>query len=298
LIISSDGLLSLLPFGLLVTGKSDLNFKDGSYLIKEKEIQYAYSSNLLFKSGQQEPLIRPKVLAMSYSDDHMEESGSEKYLELPYSAVEVDAIQRKFKQARSSILKGEHATESALRELIGSMDIVHLAVHGIGDVDYEYNSRLVFKSDKDSLDGQLFAHELYGLSHSLRLAVLSACETGIGKNYPGEGVFSIGRAFAVTGTPSLVMSLWEVPDHSTATIIANFYSHLSDGHRVSKALQLAKIDYLESQHRGLALPFYWAALIPMGDMSPLVKSNAKIPASILIFSILMVGLLVLWKSKR
>lgn len=298
LIISADGTLSFLPFEILITDENNDGFKNATYLIKEKEIQYAHSSNLLFKSRQLSPLTRPKLLALSYSDDKAKESGLDQFMELPYSATEVDAIRRSFKQARSTALKGDFATESAFRANIGNMDVVHLAVHGIGDPDYEYNSRLIFKSDKDSLDGQLFAHELYGLPHSLRLAVLSACETGVGKNYPGEGVFSIGRAFAVTGTPSLVMSLWEVPDNSTAKIIANFYGHLSEGHRISKALQLAKIEYLESHHLGLTLPFYWAALVPMGEMSPLVKPNNEIPTSILIVSILLVGLLILWKSKK
>ena len=90
------------------------------------------------------------------------------------------------------------ATESFFKERVQDFDIVHLAVHGEGDTLNELNSRLIFRPETDTVeDGSLYAHELYDLKlDKLDLAVLSACESGVGKQQTGEGVMSIARGFA------------------------------------------------------------------------------------------------------
>jgi CHAT domain-containing protein len=98
-----------------------------------------------------------------------------------------------------------------------------------------------------------------------RLIVLSACETGNGRFYRGEGVFSFNRGFAAMGIPASVSNLWSVDNNATYRITELFYQYLSKGLPADLALQKAKLDFiatagtLEQQ-----LPYYWAASIVIG----------------------------------
>ncbi len=97
------------------------------------------------------------------------------------------------------------------------------------------------------------------------LAVLSACETGLGEIQVGEGVFGLRRAFVLAGAKTLVMSLWKVPDRQTQELMEDLYRRLLAGQGRAEALreaQLAmKIKYPD--------PFYWGAFVCQGDPSPL-----------------------------
>jgi len=99
-------------------------------------------------------------------------------------------------------------------------------------------------------------------------AVLSACETGLGKVLPGEGVFGLRRAFQVAGAKTVIMSLWPVDDASTerwmtALYRKRFASRLS----TAEAVRSASIEVLARRRaQGLSThPFYWAGFIAIGD---------------------------------
>ena len=173
-------------------------------------------------------------------------------------------------------LTGDNATEASFKQLVGDFEIIHLAVHGIGDPQEALNSRLEFRSAGDTVnDGKIFAHELYPLKlDKLRLAVLSACESGIVKEQAGEGIFSMARGFAYAGSPSMVMSLWDVDDRATSRLMELFYGFLSQGNSVSEAIRQAKLQYIkDSDDSRLANHYYWAAFIPLGDTKPVIKKN-------------------------
>ena len=72
-------------------------------------------------------------------------------------------------------------------------------------------------------DGFLRAHELYSLRLPSELAVLSACQTGLGKEIQGEGMFGLTHGFMYAGTPRIVVSLWNVSDRSTSELMQRFY---------------------------------------------------------------------------
>ena len=106
-------------------------------------------------------------------------------------------------------------------------------------------ARLVFQQTEDSLhDNYLDASELYNMQLKARLAVLSACQTGMGELVRGEGIMSLSRAFAYAGCPSLVMSLWNANDQSTAGIMLDFYKELKQGCTIDGALRQAKLNVL------------------------------------------------------
>ncbi len=76
----------------------------------------------------------------------------------------------------------------------------------------------------------------------LRLAVLSACETGPGELTEGEGVESLTRAFHLAGCPNVVASLWKVNDAATAALMNKFYHELwVNGKSPAEALRLAQL---------------------------------------------------------
>jgi hypothetical protein len=83
----------------------------------------------------------------------------------------------------------------------------------------------------------------------------------------------LSRAFAYAGCPSIVTSLWQAQDKSTATLMKYFYENLSDGKNKAEALRLAKIQYLKESDKVKSQPFFWAAFILIGDDAPIKKTR-------------------------
>ena len=131
-------------------------------------------------------------------------------------------------------------------------------------------------------DGILTAEEVAALDlEGVDLAVLSACETGLGPVAGGEGVLGLQRAFQVSGTNTVVASLWKVSDEATRLLMERFYQNLWDKKLAKlEALRQAQLMMLrEGPERGLTIvtkngqaekprrvpPYYWAAFVLSGD---------------------------------
>ncbi len=297
IIFSSDGPLVYLPFDILLSDTIQSNFRDAAYLLKSYNLQYAFSSNLLFNSSP--PLIGddPKLLAMAFSDDvHTGNENIAGSNEIIYSAQEVDGIRKQFRRGKVEVLKGREASKSNFKKLVSAFEILHLAIHGLADQESTLGSYLLFNDEKNALDGRLYAYELYNLYlNNLGLVVLSACESGAGKALPGEGIFSIARGFSRLNNGGLVMSLWKADDQLTAEIMQSFYRELSRGLTTSEAIRQAKIHYLEKSPDNLAIPPYWAAFVPLGPDVSLVAINSGWNAYTLlvIFVVLLVSFYVI-----
>jgi CHAT domain-containing protein len=281
LIFIPDGPLAYLPFNVLITDlplSEAIDYKKLSYLLYHFQSSYCYSATLLDRQFRRKvKTATPAVLAFGYSDTEQEvswASNSNQRQELWGAGRELTAI-ADLMQGR--FLKGKEATESSFKRYAPAYDILHLALHGSANKENQYESHLIFKpSAHQAEDGLLYAHELYGLKLQARLVVLSACETGMGKLYTGEGVYSIARGFAYAGCPSLVMSLWQVDDHTTADLMQHFYQGLAGGLPIHESLQQAQRQYLQAEDELSAHPRYWAALIPVGDMTPLQPAYATL----------------------
>jgi CHAT domain-containing protein len=105
------------------------------------------------------------------------------------------------------------------------------------------------------------------------LIVLSACETGVGKEYKGEGVFSFNRGFASLGIPASITNLWDVDNNSTYQITELFYKYLSKGLPIDIALQKAKLEFIRYPSNKNKLPYYWAASILVGKSDALINDK-------------------------
>lgn len=115
-------------------------------------------------------------------------------------------------------------------------------------------------------DGLLHAEDISGLDLSnTEMAVLSACETGLGEVKVGEGVFGLRRAFMLAGAKTLVMSLWKIPDQQTQELMIDFYCRILNGQPRADALREAQLTIKERNPD----PYYWGAFICQGDPGPL-----------------------------
>ena len=105
------------------------------------------------------------------------------------------------------------------------------------------------RATNDEDDGILTALEASSLDlWGTRMAVLSACETGVGETRRGDGVYGLRRALVVAGAESQVMSLWQVSDEGTRVLMTDFYTKLKAGVARSAALREVQLQMLRSGH--------------------------------------------------
>ena len=280
LFVVNDGIGNYLPFELL---EQSCSRGEGAYLLYDYSISYHVSASLAM--AQLKQTTRPPSyfsgFAAAYdfdtapeSDATVMRSGGEILFQLPAAIEEVTAL--------SNLVGGEvylrdSATESNFKNIAGQLDIIHLSLHGRLSDYFPMESGLLFDTSDSLNDGVLTTAEIYGLALDAELAVLSACETGIGELKKGEGLQSISRAFTYAGAKSTLYSLWKVPDQPTKEIMVEFYRGLKKGLRKDMALQQAKMTYLkntiEPQERH---PYYWAGFVIQGNMDPIYfKSNTS-----------------------
>ena len=302
----TDGELAFVPFEAFTTVLADtsvVSYWGLPYLCNEYIINYAYSLSILHKNvSNTQHAENNKILAMSYSNIFSDNADIETLRnenELPYSGLEIEAISNIFAHADYHAYK--EATEDRFKSIASDFSIIHLAIHGKADTINRYDSRLLFKYNPDSEDdGQLHAYELYNIDLSNnQLSVLSACETGLGKQIDGEGILSIARGFAYAGCPAMVMSLWKVNDKSTAILMTYYYENLSQGMNKDKALQQAKLSFIKNTDDYNAHPANWASFIAMGNNRPIeLKRNSLSLTYTLLFVLAVVLSLVIFSYRR
>ncbi len=281
ILLIPDGPLSQLPFEILLTENVTgdyVDYQNLPYLIRSYFAGYAYSANLLLSKSIINGQSNNNLLAFSYSKldaDQDEEGRSGDQEELHHAAVELRAIRKEMGRKKSRYYYDIDATEYEFKRIASDYHIIHLAVHGEADTTSSMNTKLIFKNELDTLeDGELYMHELFGLDLSdTELAVLSACETGIGKSYTGEGVFSMARGFAYAGCPSIVMSLWRVDDRYTALLMKDFYRNLKNGENIVESLTSSKRQFISQSGEVGAHPSNWAAFVSVGKNSVIVKKS-------------------------
>ena len=280
LIIAPDNILSYIPFEILLDRDIDsgtLNYRNLPYLVESYDILYTYSGTLLKETGKggRSLINRALVFAPEYRGD------------IPVDSVMVtrqlgDKMLNPIKGAReeavliSEMLGGElyldsEATESRFRQRANSMPVIHLAMHTLLNDSEPMYSRMVFEFNDDGPnDGRLNTYEVYDIPvENSKMVVLSSCNTGSGQLKTGEGVLSLARGFFYSGTPTVIMSLWEVEDQSGSDIVKLFYKNLKRGYSKSQALRKARREYLDDAVQMRSHPYFWATLVIMGDDSPI-----------------------------
>jgi CHAT domain-containing protein/tetratricopeptide (TPR) repeat protein len=200
---------------------------------------------------------------------------SSPFKRLVFSGQEVQAIAKQLQAPPGSVLTGAHALEANVKQASASGALalaryVHFATHGILGLDTGQQPALVLslvgndgQSDADGglNDGFLRLDEVTRLRLNADLVVLSACRTGQGRLYSGEGVTGLARAFLYAGSRGVVSSLWSVDDRETASLMTSLYAQLQHGREVADALRLVKLQMISAGKP----PLYWAPFILMGE---------------------------------
>ena len=291
LIIVSDGVLHQLPFSALRASETEgvLPMVQGRTLTV---LPSAGMVGAFRESGRPtyeslaiiaDPVFGaddPRVM-QSDSDSTPSALGSEPLLErgmstlgyasmprLPGTGSEARAILKIAGDRSVMLLEGFDATRAQIVSgRLRNFDILHLATHGIADLEHPAFSGLVFAGiDASGTDIPRFvrSQEIAGLQLGAQLVVLSACETGVGQSIRGEGILGLSRSFFYAGAQQVLSTLWKVPDRATAELMKRFYhALLQQNMSAAEALRSAQ-NQLRSNPRWRK-EFYWGAFVLQGD---------------------------------
>jgi CHAT domain-containing protein len=293
LLIVTSGALAYLPFGALPSPVQGATRP----LLLDHEIVFAPSASVLVAQRQESPSAPPTGTRVAVLADPVfdaadprvgtglgapakrvapaigltraaESLGRSGFTRLPFSRGEAEAIAGLV--PRATLLKATDfaASRTLVAEgALGDHRVVHFATHGLLDSEHPDLSGLVLSLvDEKGMpqDGFLRMHEIYNLRLPVDLVVLSACQTALGREIRGEGLVGLTRGFMYAGARSVVASLWQVDDESTAELMKRFYrSMLKDGRRPADALRAAQLEM--SRHPRWSAPFYWAGFVLQGE---------------------------------
>jgi CHAT domain-containing protein len=282
IIISPDGYY--FPFESLISDNSSALPR---YFILDYAVSYTYSIRYLLNNFG---TVSTKavgnffgVAPVDYSGDHLSQlSGSDISLKTIKGALH-----------NGKMLVGKEASRENFLTHFREYTIDQMYTHS-SDSSHRNEPVIYFN------DSALYLSELIpGGKPVTELIVLSACETGNGKLYKGEGVFSFNRGFASIGIPSSVTNLWSIDNKATYEITETFYKHLANGNPLDIALQQAKLDYMKGELSENQMPYFWAAPILVGKSDKIMITKPfpwiYLAAGIMIVAILFI---VVKKTKR
>lgn len=282
LIISPDG--QYFPFEALLT-RAD----SSAYLLKDHAISYTYSARYLLNDFT----ATANKKAKSFMGFAPVQYAGTQLPDLNESDRSLEALTSYFSGADNYI--GKQASKSNFLEHFTDYRIIQLYTHATDNRD---NGEPVIYF----ADSLLYLSDLVSDKKPVTsLVVLSACETGTGRFYQGEGVFSFNRGFAALGIPAAITSLWKADNRKTYALTTLFYKNLSAGEPADVALQHAKLEFMAASKEN-ALPFYWAVPVLTGkviDMpaQPTVAWWLVLPA-IALGLVLLIIVYRWWRGRR
>jgi CHAT domain-containing protein/Tfp pilus assembly protein PilF len=193
------------------------------------------------------------------------EGGFGRLLSTRREAAAISALVPERERLRA--LDFEASRTTALKPQLGEYRIVHFATHGLlNNVHPELSGIVLSLVDETGRpqDGFLRLQDIYNLKLSAELVVLSACQTGLGKEIKGEGLIGLTRGFMYSGALRVVSSLWKVDDLATAELMKLFYKRmLKDGLPAGAALRAAQLEL--SKQKRWASPYFWAGFVLHGE---------------------------------
>ncbi|WP_348239414.1 tetratricopeptide repeat protein [Trichocoleus sp. Lan] len=241
----------------------------GKYLIEQHTILTAPSIQVLDLTNQQQQLVGTRSSTSVQNQDVLivgnptmprvpEKIGDPptQLPSLPGAEREALAIAPLFK---TKAFTGSEATKAAILQQIPTARIIHLATHGLLD-DIRGLGSAIALAPSGNDNGLLTAEEILDLRFNAELVVLSACDTGRGR-ITGDGVIGLSRSLMSAGVPSVIVSLWQVPDAPTASLMTEFYQNLQKTPDKAAALRSAMLSTMK-QHPN---PKDWGAFTLIGE---------------------------------
>lgn len=306
-VIVPHGPLTSLPFEILVDSKAHQSRRfwsaseRPSFLIEKYAFCYEPSSYLMAWSRKIHHNKRPGWNMVAFADALYTDSDKSRELNpgaqrllgslnampyssrgdylrpLPGSRKEVSEVIRLLGGPTQSYF-GHEVTETLFKKAdLSRYAYIHLATHEVqlkGAGKFQQQPAVAFSiyGDREN-DGFLQLGEVFGLKLNADMVVISSClapsRTSSGES---SGLYELSRAFLFSGASSVILSMWQVNDDSTAKLFIEMYRNLPDGSKAD-ALRKAKLELLMNQ--GTSHPYYWAPFILVGDWKVKFGPNLK-----------------------
>ena len=287
IIVIPDGIINKLPYESLIVDES------GTMLIETSTIAYNYSASQFLENQNTPNLSNPRILCLTpIFDGYTSDQRNCKMVKLgnlPHVKKEFDYLKSNFP---GSFFYAESANLTNLKSNFADHQIVHLATHACLNNEDPMLSQIYF------YDGSMTNYDIQNLNSRPELVVLSACNTASGNIQDGEGIIGLSRGFFEAGVKGIQSSLWSIDDLSSSEIVKGMYHYLKKGASKSQALRLSKLDYLTSADKLRSHPYYWAALIHIGNDNPIDFSTNKNLYIILLVLILGICLYFFQKGNK
>jgi len=315
-IILPEGMLDRIPFDALIVkvpGSSPKLLGDLTVVKTAHAIGLINKPNSSNSEGQIRavaPNFQPfnaskGSLLQKNPNDKRDAAIYERLTPLRYNTEEVNALLDKFQGELFGI--NSSTGDEVVLGRSASGDVIHFATHAMTDPKDPELSAIVLADpfmDQGNMEqalagpnrALLHAYTIKSRPINASMVVLSACETGVGKEVAGEGSMSLARAFSYAGVPNIVSSLWKVDDLATKQIMVKFYEKLAEGMGKADALAEAKRWYRKEYPD--EPPSKWAAFILIGDNEPVhLKKRTKWWPWVVGGVLLLAGAVV-WQRKR
>jgi CHAT domain-containing protein/predicted negative regulator of RcsB-dependent stress response len=233
LVFVPHGLLHYVPFHALFDGRG--------HLIDRHTVSYSPSASIYALCQTRSANVSGPALVLGIPDP-----------QAPAISEEVQAISRVLPQPE--VFLGKDASEDILRSKGPTSQFIHIATHGHFRQDNPMFSSIRLGNSFLSL------YDLYQLKLPVELMTLSGCSTGLNVVAAGDELIGLARGLLHAGAQSLVLSLWDVHDRSTAEYMRAFYGFLQHGKSKAEALQKAMLQLRVSYPH----PYQWAPFILIG----------------------------------
>jgi tetratricopeptide (TPR) repeat protein len=261
-LVSPDGALTFVPFAVFAGERTVAYVPSGTTFgtLREDLVRAKPDAEVLALGDPVYPAALGGAGGASGTQNPVSaayERGGVRLVPLPGTREEAKAI-------GDVHLLGPDATEAGFRKVVESRPrwrAVHFACHGLLDPERPTLSSLALTAQGGD-DGFLLGVDVAAMRIRTDLAVLSACETGRGRLFRGEGVIGLVRAFMLAGAPRVVVSLWRVDDQATRALMTEFYARWKKGTPTARALREAQHEVRKQAK--WSHPYYWAAWVLWG----------------------------------
>jgi CHAT domain-containing protein len=227
--------LVIVPYGPLHSLPFHALFDGHHHLVDKFSICYEPSASIFAYCHRERAQSTGPSLIVGIDDPGM-----------PFIREEVEAVAKVVPEPK--VLWGAEASERALREYGANSKLIHIASHG----SFRRDSPM-FSSIRLA-DSYLSLYDLYRTNLPAELLTLSACVTGLDFVDEGDELIGLTRGLLYAGARSVLVSLWDVDDRSTADLFQKFYRELAKQSRKADAFRTAMIQLRERY----AHPYYWA----------------------------------------
>lgn len=267
-VIIPDDVTATVPFAALTSEPSG-SYKSAPYLLRKHAISYDVSAALSMNASSPTDRLRDALLmGKSTFEGSM---WNTPLPPLPYVEEEIDGVHAIL---GGVALENDSATEDAFYQLAQNAGVIHLASHAEADPIFPLYSRIELEAGGGQ-DGTLHLYEILETTLDSDMVILSGCSTGGGSVMAGEGIVGLQYGMRAAGSRSTVTTLWTVADDASSELMTSFYRNLASGDSKDEAMRTAQLEYLGT-HQGIrASPFFWAAPIVSGDVSPLTLQNRR-----------------------